>query len=281
MDVLSLLDSVKEDVLIKRHPLADEDLSLRFAYAVGVGVAARADGELNNVEQDALKELVAGLLIPEEQTAKVLLAAANPDKETIKEVLKTLDNRKHQYLFLLDQRDLANRDGNIDEQEWKAIEQFAAMFKMSSTELALWRKLNAAVIAGKFKESEAAFQQIFRGKDAEKTGTEMAEIFRTLVYFWQADAIKDALANMEKEIVVLKNELRMKKKSMDIKNRPIPNRAPAPSYRIKDDFAGEAWDDEREKTKKIITSQLSPRITASEARRDLLIAAIDNMYITS
>lgn len=300
MDFLSLLNSVKEDVLIKRHPLADEDLSLRFAYAVGVGMSAIADGPLNESEQAALEELAAGLLIPEEQVAKVLFAAATPDKSTITSVLGALTKREEQYLFLLDLRAMANKDGVADEKEQKAIEQFAAMFKMSGAEMLLWRELDEAVFARDFDGSEAGFLKMYTEKKDDVNSIAGLEAYRSLVYFWQSETIVDKLATIEMEILVVKEECKKAtKEPMDITfeyfkkshelNNALKGFANAASFlgnrggssEIVKISAEEAWDKVVNDKKKQIKAKIAPCITALETRRDLLAAAIDSIYINN
>ena len=225
IDILSLLDSVKEDVLIKRHPLADEDMSLRFAYAVGVGVVAHADGPLNETEQAALKDLAAGLLIPAEQTNKVLATASKPDKANITDLLGALTRREQQYLFLLDLRAMANRDGVVSETEQKTIEQFAALFKMSGADLDLWRKLEEAVFAEDFASSEKLFQEAYQEKDADETGVEGLAPYRALAYFWRSEAIRDELVEVERGIAELKEEYAsVSGEELNLGSRPKPRR---------------------------------------------------------
>lgn len=306
MDVLSLLDEVAKTVLIKRHPLADEDISLRFAYAVGIGMVARADGPLNETEQTALKDLTTGLLIPEEQTNKVLSAASTSGKATVIELLGALTRRDQQYLFLLDLRAMAIRDGGASESEQKAIEKFAALFKMSGAEIALWLKLDAAVFAEDFAASEKLFQEVYKGKEAgdiERTGLVP---YRVLAYFWRSEAIRDELAACERVVTGLKENMeKAVAEAMDIGPRPEPRKYARCSGGKKryeddksggiasailvaqnkfneiDDSAGIAWDEAVTKKKQLAAADYAPRIIAAETRRDRLATAIDGMYVSN
>ena len=309
MDILELLESVKREILIKRHPLADEELSLRFAYAVGVGMSANSDGPMNENMQAAMKSLAAGLLIPEEQIIRVLSVATTPDKVTIISVLNELNKREHQYLFLLDISAMANRDGATGEKEQKVIKQFAAIFKMRGSELAFWRELEEVIIFGDFTGSEALFQEIYRRKEFTETGVSDLATYRALAYFLNLEAIQAELARLENELGCLEIEYEeIVAKTAGLGKRPVLRRSDPKKYfeaadkisgfengalfaallsvlhhkakDSNDDLAGEKWDNANTVAKKMELLFLL-RIGVAKTRRDLLVAAIDEMYINN
>ena len=130
MDILSLLEEVQNESLILRHPLAEEDISLGYAYAVGVGLVAVAEGELSATRQEGIEKLAAGLSLPEPQICKLLEVVLAPDKSVVKGVVETVNQLSWQYLFLLDAQRLASNHGEFSPKSKQALEAFATMFKL-------------------------------------------------------------------------------------------------------------------------------------------------------
>ena len=198
MDILSLLEEVQNESLILRHPLAEEDVSITFAYAVGVGIIAAATGNLSASGKAGLEKLAAELNLPELQISKIPELVVAPDKTMIKSIVDAVNQLNWQYFFLLDAHKVAAENGGSGEKYKQAMLSFLTMFKLTQKQKQVWANLADKIFADDFEKSEITLQEIY--------DKEFNLIYRALVYYLpeQCNLAKEKLT---KEILEQKNKL--------------------------------------------------------------------------
>ena len=198
MDILSLLEEVQNESLILRHPLAEKDVSITFAYAVGVGIIAAATGTLSASGKAGLEKLAAELNLPELQISKILESVVAPDKTMVKSIVDAVNQPNWQYLFLLDAHKVALANGGSGEKYKQAMLSFLTMFKLTQKQKQVWANLADKIFADDFEKSEITLQEIY--------DKEFNLIYRALVYYLpeQCNLAKEKLT---KEILEQKNKL--------------------------------------------------------------------------
>ena len=198
MDILSLLEEVQNESLILRHPLAEEDISITFAYAVGVGIIAAATGTLSASGKAGLEKLAAELNLPELQISKIPELVVAPDKTMIKSIVDAVNQLNWQYFFLLDAHKVAAENGGSGEKYKQAMLSFLTMFKLTQKQKQVWANLADKIFADDFEKSEITLQEIY--------DKEFNLIYRALVYYLpeQCNLAKEKLT---KEILEQKNKL--------------------------------------------------------------------------
>ena len=198
MDILSLLEEVQSESLILRHPLAEEDVSITFAYAVGVGIIAAATGNLSASGKAGLEKLAAELNLPELQISKIPELVVAPDKTMIKSIVDAVNQLNWQYFFLLDAHKVAAENGGSGEKYKQAMVSFLTMFKLTQKQKQVWANLADKIFADDFEKSEITLQEIY--------DKEFNLIYRALVYYLpeQCNLAKEKLT---KEILEQKNKL--------------------------------------------------------------------------
>lgn len=290
MDILSLLAEVQNESLILRHPLAGEDISLGYAYAVGVGLVAVAEGALSAAGQAGIEKLAAGLSLPEPQIRKLLEVLVAPDKAVIKGVVETVNQLPWQYLFLLDAQRLASNHGEFSPKSKQALEAFATMFKLSLEQKKVWHQLAEGALSDDFARSASAFALVY-GEDLER-------VYRSAV-FYLPEKGKDALEQIERELSAVQEVMATKLEGLG--NRPT-SRKYRENYKgervyegslyntevfrllsggltdwKQDHSFGEEWDKERTQ----IQQTYLHSIDALDKKRQVLAAVLDSMYLSS
>ena len=288
MDILSLLEEVQSEYLILRHPLAGEDISLGYAYAVGVGLVVVAEGELSTTRLEGIEKLAAGLSLPEPQIRKLLEVVLAPDKAVVKGVVETVNQLPWQYLFLLDAKKLVLNHGQVGAKFQQALDAFMAMFKLSLDQKKVWYQLAEGVLSDDFARSASAFALVY-GEDLER-------IYRSAVYYLPEQG-KDAMEQIERELSVAKESMATELERLG--TRPAPRKyierddgdviykdraslslsqadIVAALEGKQDGSEGETWDKEQAQ----IQQSHFCSINTLEKKRQAVAAALDSMYIS-
>ena len=290
MDILSLLEEVQSESLILSHPLAEEDVSITFAYAVGVGIIAAAPGTLSASGKAGLEKLAAELNLPKSQIPKILEAVVAPDKTMVKSIVDAVSQPNWQYLFLIDAHKLVMANGDVGEKPWQALEVFMTMFKLSLEQKKLWSDMSGGIFASDFAKSESVLNAIYND--------DFSLIYGVLTYYFSEQG-KEVLNEMEGKIVQQKKQLEFEKSQLG--NRPEPRKYQILSDGSKhyegeenkmmffggyfhskdnkwylDEARGIEWDKQQAN---LHTIEL--RINQLEHKRKALIAALDSMYLSS
>lgn len=272
MDILSLLEEVQNESLILRHPLAEKDVSITFAYAVGVGIIAAATGTLSASGKAGLEKLAAELNLPELQISKILESVVAPDKTMVKSIVDAVNQPNWQYLFLLDAHKVALANGGSGEKYKQAMLSFLTMFKLTQKQKQVWANLADKIFENDFEKSEIAFQEIY--------DKEFTLIYRALVYYLpeQCNLAKEKLT---KEILEQKNKLEHSKSQLECANSQMERRPKPPKGNQLFSWYGEYERDIEFKKKQATFQANELLLNQLEHKQKALIAALDSMYLSS
>ena len=286
MDVLSLLEEVQSEYLILRHPLAGEDISLGYAYAVGVGLVVVAEGELSTTRLEGIEKLAAGLSLPEPQIRKLLEVVLAPDKAVVKGVVETVNQLPWQYLFLLDAKKLVLNHGQVGAKFQQALDAFMAMFKLSLDQKKVWNQLAEGALCDDFARSASAFALVY--------GEDLEQIYRSAVYYLPEQG-KDALEQIEREIKAANESVATELNQIELKTFSAQESMTAELGKLgthlssNDVYYSELvmelglvenwklWDEDKAK----IQQTYLHSIDALEKKRQVLAAVLDSMYLSS
>jgi len=135
MSFLDDMEKLEKSLTKPKHPLCDEELRLREAYATGVALLmARADENLNEAEREHLKELATALALSDDPAERIIATVTDAGAEIIFSIVSAIEKQDHKYLFILDLYRAANVDGKLLAEELKMIDIFASRFNLKSIE---------------------------------------------------------------------------------------------------------------------------------------------------
>ena len=143
--------------------LADEGISVRFPYMVGVAMVAGADGEISVKKRASLNKLALSLGLVKEQFARILKTAAEADSETLDSIIEALDKKEQQIVFILDLHSAGWQNDRMGPSAQKMTGLFADMLKIGSYEQDFLQAFAEAELNGdtaKAKEAVAAAKEI-------------------------------------------------------------------------------------------------------------------------
>ena len=275
MDILSLLEEVQNESLILRHPLAEEDVSITFAYAVGVGIIAAATGTLSVSGKAGLEKLAAELNLPELQISKIPELVVAPDKTMIKSIVDAVNQLNWQYFFLLDAHKVAAENGGSGEKYKQAMLSFLTMFKLTQKQKQVWANLADKIFADDFEKSEITLQEIY--------DKEFNLIYRALVYYLpeQCNLAKEKLT---KEILEQKNKLEHSRSQLEHAKSQMKSPVWYRTETWEQSIAGKAKEKEIciQIDKQQATLQtIELLINQLEHKEKALNLALDSMYLSS
>ncbi|MEI6207683.1 MAG: DUF1566 domain-containing protein [Desulfuromonadales bacterium] len=135
MSFIDDLEKLEKSLTKPKHPLCDEELRLREAYATGVALLmARADENLNEAKREHLKELATALALSDDPAERIIATVTDAGAEIIFSIVSAIEKQDHKYLFILDLYRAANVDGKLLVEEQKMIDIFASRFNLKSIE---------------------------------------------------------------------------------------------------------------------------------------------------
>lgn len=129
-----LLRSRREVLLSQGHPIKGEPRAIKYAYALGVGLAAISDGKICFEEEEYLKNLTTRLDLPESDFSQIMGVLSVCPQELIDKVVISLREGEWGLFFLFDIQSIAGRDGKISDEERETIYLFAELLKILPSE---------------------------------------------------------------------------------------------------------------------------------------------------
>ena len=121
----------------QKHPLCDEELRLREAYAAGIALLmARADDNFCEAECAHFKGLTSSLNLLDESAERIASLVAEAGSEILDIVVPAIVKQDHKYLFIIDLYRSAYVDGNFSATEQEMIDHFADMLGLNQQEMA-------------------------------------------------------------------------------------------------------------------------------------------------
>ncbi len=146
-----LIRDVSAELHILRHPLADEDLSVRYPYACAVAAAAYAEG-VNEDAEARVERFLRGLLLPEGQLEGVRRSAKTPGKDLLRTAVSALPALLHQLLLVLDVRSRGAKGAAAAD----LADAFLSLFQWRAEDRETWGRLLPAVLDGNWPALLAA-----------------------------------------------------------------------------------------------------------------------------
>ena len=153
MSILDNLRQVKRELLDEKHPLANETIQFRKTYAIGYAMLVCVNGYPSEMAKDALKKQIALLDLPVEFKKLAIAAALEADPQVVHNLLQSLTESRHQYIFMLDLYQYAQQDRKITEKEQELLVLFEELLQLSYEEVQFIRGFRLAMLK---KDTEVA-----------------------------------------------------------------------------------------------------------------------------
>ncbi|MEI6207685.1 MAG: DUF1566 domain-containing protein [Desulfuromonadales bacterium] len=135
MSFLDDMEKKKKTLTRPKHPLCNEELRLREAYATGVALLmARADENLNSAEKEYLQELADALLLTDDPTERIIATVTDADADIVESIITSFQKQEHKYLFILELYRAAYVDGNLQPEEQKMMDLFSEWLGLKAIE---------------------------------------------------------------------------------------------------------------------------------------------------
>ena len=121
MSLLAAMKQKKKERLTVKHPLYQRDISMRYAYAMGVALVAATGGGISETGRAELEKLVYAIGLPEDTLEKVIATAEAAAAESIDTVVDTVLEKEEQYCLLLEMHLAALRSGAEQQREQREL----------------------------------------------------------------------------------------------------------------------------------------------------------------
>jgi len=208
-ELLNIFEEIKCEILRKTHPVAEEDISFRYAYATGISITLHHDGVISEKRSKGLYKLLRNLQLDEEELNSIVKSGERIEKETVKDVISTISDPNHQILYLLDLYLLASEEeyGEIDEKIEKA---YIEMFQMRKEDEQMLYSIKSSISNGDYKNIKNVFTKYYK-KNLERTYSTMVyfttDICKEQEHLWQKEVkrLRTAKAEKEKDFGVMPN----------------------------------------------------------------------------
>lgn len=175
MSVLNKLKQKKKERLTQKHPLFNEDISVKYPYCIGVVMEALVDESINEKEEEMLTDLIYSMGLPENYKEKIIEAAQSEDEDLIDGVIDIIDNRDKKYMFILDLYRISYADKTISEEEKEALDIFGDMLNLEDFEKEFLERFAEAAVKNNNEMACKAYEEIMK--------KEMEPNFNILKYF--------------------------------------------------------------------------------------------------
>ena len=121
---------------IINHPVAQKNLELKIHYLNGIALMMNVDEEISYVEKEYFMSLIKAFGFNNSVIEDFIDFAQNPENEQIFELLEVLkENRYVKFSFIFDNLIIANKDGNLANEEKEMIELFFEMLEFNQEEI--------------------------------------------------------------------------------------------------------------------------------------------------
>lgn len=159
------LKQKKKELLTAKHPLIDEDASVKIPYLLAIAILmSRVDDQFADAEREALTELAYMLDLPEGQLDRLLARAQQADQQILDEILPSLQTPDVRHAFVLDLYKAAYVDGDFKVEEREFIIDIMEMMQFPVEEAAFLNTYAAAACANDLKSANGAVQKAIEAK---------------------------------------------------------------------------------------------------------------------
>lgn len=121
MSLLAAMKQKKKERLTVKHPLYQRDISMRYAYVMGVALVLATGGGISETGRVVLEKLVYAIGLPEDTLEKVIATAESAAAESIDTVVDTVLEKEEQYCLLLEMHLAALRSGAEQQREQREL----------------------------------------------------------------------------------------------------------------------------------------------------------------
>lgn len=153
MPILESLRQVESEMFDHQHPLAEESVELREAYAIGYTMLVCVNGYPSEIIKKQLKREILSLGLPAKFRKIAIEKAVNAEPEDVYQILALLVEPKHKYIFMLDLYEYAFQDKRVTEQEQEFLLLFERLLQLNADELHFIRGFRLAMLK---KDAELA-----------------------------------------------------------------------------------------------------------------------------
>lgn len=164
MSILNNLRLVKNELYNQKHPLAKEDVTFRQLYVTGYAMLICVGGYPSEMAKDVLKKQVELLDLPAEYKKIAIKIALDADVNMIHNLLKTLNEPRHKYIFMLDLYNYAQIDRKISEKEQELLVLFEELLQFSYEEIQFIRSFRLAMMKKDLELGRKVVQDAFEQK---------------------------------------------------------------------------------------------------------------------
>lgn len=177
MSLLNKLKQKKKERLTQKHPLFDEEMSIKYPYCIGVAMQAYIEDGLREKEDEVIDDLVYCMGLPEDYSEKIKQAVKSEDEDLIDGVIDILGSREKKYMFILDLYKVSYADEAISAEEKEAINIFSDMLHLEGFEKEFLETFAEAIVKRDDELACSAYEVILAAE---------AEIsFNILKYFME------------------------------------------------------------------------------------------------
>ena len=188
-----MLKKVKEKSLsFSKHPCKELSEDMKVHYLNALSLIMNADDDISEKELEYIKILISSFDLEENRVEEFIEFAKNPTEDAILGMINAFPDSDIKYNLIIDAMMIASRDGNFDETEQEAIEQYFEMFKISPKEKDELNKVFEIFMA---QDGNALFRYFRRG------GYLKEELFSYLIEYYKLEAELD---EYEKDILNFK-----------------------------------------------------------------------------
>lgn len=146
MSILAAMKQKKKERLTVKHPLYQRDISMRYAYVMGIALVAATGGGISETGRSELEKLVYAIGLPEDTLEKVIATAEAAAAESIDTVVDTVLEKEEQDCLLLEMHIAALQSGAEQQKEQQElISGFGELMLLSADEDKFLRKFAQAV----------------------------------------------------------------------------------------------------------------------------------------
>lgn len=160
MSLLNKLKQKKKERLTQKHPLFDEEISIKYPYCIGVAMQAYIEDELGEKEDGVLEDLVYCMGLSEDYLEKIKEAARSEDEDLIDGVIEILGTREKKYMFILDLYKVSYADGTVSAEEKEAINIFSDMLHLEGFEKEFLENFAEAIVKNSNELACSAYEVI-------------------------------------------------------------------------------------------------------------------------
>lgn len=187
MGILDALNDFVKEIDFAKHPFAEEDMSFRYTYALGVTIAAYVDDIIEESEKEKLYSLYKSLNIVDKEES-LHSEGKNPTRETFQLLTESITTLEQKTVFLLDASKLLKSNSKDEETFFNAL---FKMFKISPMQKEKYQKIKDSIFKyDKFIDIEENLMKEINDTDF---------VYKLIIYFFN-DQVDDFINELDEQL---------------------------------------------------------------------------------